>query len=238
VDDTIATESGLLLLAFTLCALVGLERQMSHKSAGLRTHALVGMGSAGFTLVSAYGFQGVTADAVSFDPSRIAAQIVSGIGFIGAGVIFTRRGSISGLTTAATIWGSAAIGMACGAGMIVLAVAMTGLHLVGLPALTRVARWLPNREARRALRVTYREGTGALRNVLATATTFGFQATIVSTRMHASGETVTVTMRFEGRPTLDTLLVELVELDGVLAVEPDSPGPSGEDVDEMEQEAA
>src|SRR3954452_18943311 len=112
-SDTALTEIGLLGLSVLLCGIVGLERQMSRKSAGVRTHTLVGMGAAGFTLVSAYGFGNDLGTATNIDPSRIAAQIVSGVGFLGAGVIFMRRDVVLGLTTAATIWVSAAIGMAC-----------------------------------------------------------------------------------------------------------------------------
>ena len=93
---------------------------------------LVGTGSAGFTLVSGYGFAHILGDDVTLDPSRIAAQIVTGIGFLGAGVIFTRRDAVRGLTTAATIWVSAAVGMAAGAGMVSLAIGLTALHLFSL----------------------------------------------------------------------------------------------------------
>ncbi|MGH1526190.1 MgtC/SapB family protein [Leifsonia sp. L25] len=104
-----------LLLAFVLSAVIGVERERQFKSAGLRTHILVGLGSALFTLVSAFGFTAFGLPAT--DPSRIAAQIVTGIGFVGAGVIFVNRGNVVGLTTAASIWMTAAVGMACGAGL-------------------------------------------------------------------------------------------------------------------------
>lgn len=135
------TELLLLLLAFALSAAIGIERERRLKSAGLRTHILVGLGSALFTLVSAYGFAPLGLPTT--DPSRIAAQIVTGIGFLGAGVIFVNRGNVVGLTTAASIWVTAAIGMACGAGLPVLAVAGTALHLVAvgtLPTAERILR--------------------------------------------------------------------------------------------------
>ena len=106
----------LLLMAFVLSMIIGIERQMRQKSAGMRTHTLVGTGAALFTLVSGFGFSSVLGEYVNLDPSRIAAQIVSGVGFLGAGVNFMRRDVVRGLTTAATIWMTAAIGMACGAG--------------------------------------------------------------------------------------------------------------------------
>ncbi|MGO4536757.1 MgtC/SapB family protein [Leifsonia sp. 2MCAF36] len=137
----LVTQLLLLLLAFALSAVIGVERERRLKSAGLRTHILVGLGSALFTLVSAYGFAdlGLTAT----DPSRIAAQVVTGIGFLGAGVIFVNRGNVVGLTTAASIWVTAAIGMACGAGLPIIAVVGTALHLVAvgtLPTAERVLR--------------------------------------------------------------------------------------------------
>src|SRR4051812_49781801 len=96
------------LLALVLSALIGIEREVRAKSAGLRTHTLVGVGSAVFMLVSKYGFGDLVNQAgVSVDPSRIAAQVVSGIGFIGGGLIFVRRDILPGLTTAAPGWGAA-----------------------------------------------------------------------------------------------------------------------------------
>ncbi|MFP3380477.1 MgtC/SapB family protein, partial [Bacillus sp. SIMBA_069] len=100
------TQLLLLALAFALSAIIGVERERRLKSAGLRTHILVGLGSALFTLVSAYGF--VSLGLPATDPSRIAAQVVTGIGFVGAGVIFVNRGNVVGLTTAASIWVTAA----------------------------------------------------------------------------------------------------------------------------------
>src|SRR5690606_11970039 len=125
-------ELSLLGLAFVLCALIGIERQFRQKAAGFRTHVLVGTGAAGFTLVSAFGFEGVSSSGLTLDPSRVAVQIVSGVGFLGAGVIFTRRDSVQGLTTAATIWLAAAVGMAAGAGMVSLAILLTASHLLAL----------------------------------------------------------------------------------------------------------
>jgi putative Mg2+ transporter-C (MgtC) family protein len=99
-----------LTLAFMLSALVGLEREIRQKSAGLRTYTLVGVSAALFMLISKYGFMDVISNGrVVVDPSRVAAQIVSGIGFIGGGVIFMRRDVVRGLTTAASVWLTAAL---------------------------------------------------------------------------------------------------------------------------------
>lgn len=132
-----------LALAVVLCGLVGLEREARDQPAGLRTHILVGLGSALFTLVSAYAFgefrraqPGPGGTVVSYyDPTRIAAQIVAGIGFLGAGAIIRQGISVRGLTTAAALWISAAVGMAAGAGYYLGAVATTLLALVALVGL-------------------------------------------------------------------------------------------------------
>src|ERR1700748_1381287 len=102
-----------LLAAFGLTTLIGLERTVQGKSAGLRTQTIVGTAAALILLISKYGFADVLSPgSVVLDPSRVAAQIVSGVGFLGAGLIITRRGAVHGLTTAAAGWESAAIGIA------------------------------------------------------------------------------------------------------------------------------
>jgi putative Mg2+ transporter-C (MgtC) family protein len=117
--------------AFVLSALIGLEREFKHKSAGLRTYTLVGTTAALFLLVSKYGFTDVlSAGRILLDPSRVAAQIVTGIGFIGAGLIFVEGNRVKGLTTAATVWLVTGIGMACGAGLLLLALAVTLAHFI------------------------------------------------------------------------------------------------------------
>src|SRR5699024_8402909 len=125
------------------------------------------MGAAGFTLVSAFGFSKVLGTDVNLDPSRIAAQVVSGISFLGAGVIFPRRDVVRGLTTAATIWVAAAVGMAAGAGMVSLAVFLTALHLVAVIGLAPLVRKIPTRDHNRVLRVRSLDGAGVLRDILA-----------------------------------------------------------------------
>jgi putative Mg2+ transporter-C (MgtC) family protein len=107
------------------------EREIRQKSAGLRTHTLVGVSAALIMLVSKYGFMDVLANGrIVLDPSRVAAQVVPGIGFIGGGVIFLRRDVVRGLTTAASVWLTAALGMARGAGLPLLALATTLAHLI------------------------------------------------------------------------------------------------------------
>lgn len=212
------TELQLLLLTFVLCALIGLERQFRQKAAGFRTHVLVGIGSAVFTLVSAFGFSTVLAEEVVLDPSRIAAGIVSGIGFLGAGVIFTRRDVVRGLTTAATIWVSAAVGMAAGAGMVSLAIGLTVLHLFTLIVMGPLVAYFPTRDANRIVRVTYYDGRGVLRTLLATATSLGFSTFILATRRYEENELVQLDARFKGKPPLQDLVSAIHEIDGVRRV--------------------
>ena len=113
-----------ILVAGLLGGLVGLERELRAKEAGVRTHFLVALGSGLLMVISQFGFTG------SFDASRVAAQVVSGMGFIGAGTIIFQKNAVRGLTTAAGIWVAAAIGLACGGGMYLLAGAATLLALL------------------------------------------------------------------------------------------------------------
>ena len=130
-----------LLVATILGAVVGLERERLEWAAGLRTHALVCVGAALFMIVSAYGFaEALGSSDVVLDPSRVAAQVASGIGFIGAGTIILRREIVRGLTTAASIWAVAAIGLAAGGGMYLAAVVTTVLALVIL-AVVKPVEW-------------------------------------------------------------------------------------------------
>ena len=157
-----------LFVAFGLTALIGLEREIQGKSAGLRTQTIVGTAAALILLVSKYGFQDVLqADLVVVDPSRVAAQIVSGIGFLGAGIIIFRRGSVHGLTTAAAVWESAAIGMAAGSGLLLLACTVTAMHFMIVLGFMPLARRLANRLSGSVhLHISYEDGRGVLRNIL------------------------------------------------------------------------
>ena len=122
-----------LLAATAMGAAIGFEREYHAKEAGLRTHLLVALGSCLFMILSIYGFDFMLGrDHVSFDPSRIAAQVVTGIGFIGAGTIIFQKQAVRGLTTAAGLWVTAAIGLACGNGMYWVALVTTVIVLVSL----------------------------------------------------------------------------------------------------------
>jgi len=133
-----------LIAGLALGAIIGFERELHRQPAGFRTHSLVSLGAALFAIISGYGYGGA-----AIDPTRITAQIVSGIGFIGAGTILQYRGHIRGLTTAASLWSVAAIGTATGTGLYVLAVLGTVLILVVLSLLDRVESYARRRLALR-----------------------------------------------------------------------------------------
>jgi putative Mg2+ transporter-C (MgtC) family protein len=137
--------------AFLLSAAIGLEREIRRKSAGLRTYTVVGTSAALFLLISKYGFTDVLArDRIVLDPSRVAAQIVTGIGFIGGGLIFVREDRVNGLTTAATVWLVTGVGMACGAGLPLLALAVTLAYFVVAFVFPLFMRFLPGAPVRSA----------------------------------------------------------------------------------------
>ncbi|MGD9109710.1 MAG: MgtC/SapB family protein [Phycisphaerales bacterium] len=126
-----------IILAAAFGAVIGIEREYRRKAAGLRTNVLICIGAAVFTIISAK-----MGAAYEQSQSRIAAQIVTGVGFLGAGAIIRDRGGILGLTTAATIWLVASIGMACGAGYYKLAIGTTAIALAVLLGLSRVEKWI------------------------------------------------------------------------------------------------
>ncbi len=237
------SQLGALSLALLLSALVGAERELRQKSAGLRTHALVGVSAALIMLVSKYGFTDVLdPDRVVLDPSRIAAQIVSGIGFIGGGVIFMRRDAVRGLTTAASVWLTAALGMACGAGLPLLALATTGAHfliMLAFPALQR--RFMHPRRHSTDLRITYDDGRGLLRRVLVRCTELRFAIAHVHLDSGAAGDAaeaaqdtadregialpvaarrgiVTLRLTVKGKRPVSHLIAALSAIDGVREV--------------------
>jgi putative Mg2+ transporter-C (MgtC) family protein len=208
-------------VALVLSAAIGLERELRQKDAGLRTQTLVGVGAALFMLVSKYGFTDVLeANLIRLDPSRVAAQVVSGIGFIGAGLIFVRRDSVRGLTTAASIWVTAAVGSAAGAGLLVLAALATGIYLVVTLVLPVLRQRLPlTAGGTSTLRVRYPDGHGILRQVLNEATQRGYVIDDLVTEPDAGGHgMVAVTMHVHGKRPVTELASALTELDMVDAV--------------------
>jgi putative Mg2+ transporter-C (MgtC) family protein len=152
-----------LLLASLLGGMIGLEREIHGRPAGFRTHLMVALGAALYMGISLHFYQvyGGLSDnlAVRVDPGRVAAQIVVGIGFLGAGAIIREQAAVRGLTTAACLWVAAAIGTACGAGMLLIAVVVTGIALISLLVLKRVEEGL-KRDTYQQLMVvsSYNEG--------------------------------------------------------------------------------
>jgi putative Mg2+ transporter-C (MgtC) family protein len=153
VSSTIAR----LVVAAVLGGLIGLERQLRHKPAGLRTNLFICFGAAMYTILS-----GQLAGSFGGDHTRVAAQIIPGIGFIGAGSILHARGSVVGLTTAATLFVVASVGMAAGGGLYITAIFATGLILIALEFLRRVEKML----ALKSTLVTYEVTGGAAEGVL------------------------------------------------------------------------
>jgi putative Mg2+ transporter-C (MgtC) family protein len=225
---------GELLLAFGLSSVIGLERQFRGKSAGLRTQTIVGTASALILLVSKYGFNDVLSPGtVILDPSRVAAQIVTGIGFLGAGLIITRRGAIRGLTTAASVWETAAIGMAAGAGLPLLALIVTGLHFVIVLGYTPLGRLIATRgHAERGYTITYEDGRGVLRDLLTTCTTHAWtvnslaiigrppntSTTDTSSTVNSATRLVTVGLTLTGPGAIEAA-TSLGAIDGVVRVD-------------------
>jgi putative Mg2+ transporter-C (MgtC) family protein len=213
-------------LTFGLSAGIGLERELRQKAAGLRTHTLVGLGAALFAIAGAYGFgDALTEGRVVLDPSRVAAQVASGIGFIGGGLIFVRRDAVRGLTTAAGVWVTAAVGVAAGAGLGILATVTTAGYFAVAFLFPPLAARLPRpRSSAAAVQVTYEDGRGVLREALARCTGAGFAVADISTRRLESDErAVAVSLELHGRGDLSSLAAALQELDGVLAVSADRP---------------
>ncbi|WP_160678133.1 MgtC/SapB family protein [Clostridium sp. C8-1-8] len=149
MDYRLLLENLLRLLLASFCGiLVGWERKSRMKEAGIRTHFIVALGAALMMVISKYGFQDQEAFLkVPIDPTRIAAQIVSGVGFLGAGAIFMQKNTIRGLTTAAGIWVTAGIGMAIGAGIYFVGFAATIIIVIGQTVLHRDYKWLASPKA-------------------------------------------------------------------------------------------
>ncbi|MGZ4285456.1 MAG: MgtC/SapB family protein [Solirubrobacteraceae bacterium] len=197
-----------LVVVVLLCGAIGLEREARDQVAGLRTHVIVGLGAALFTLVSAYAFTGPGSSHV--DPTRIAAQVVSGIGFLGAGAILRHGVTVRGVTTAAALWISAAIGMAGAAGYYFGAGATTVIALVALAGLRKV-RPLLKRLGTETLSLDLRLSPGgSVHGVLGELRRLGLQVEGLETRVLEDGsERVLVDVRVSGRLDVESILSEL-----------------------------
>ncbi|OGN87012.1 MAG: hypothetical protein A2X23_12490 [Chloroflexi bacterium GWC2_73_18] len=217
-----------LLVAAALGAAIGFEREIHDHPAGTRTHLLVALGSTIFTVLSIYGFAGLLGpgEGTAPDPTRIAAQVVSGIGFLGAGAIIHYGTSIRGLTTAASLWATASIGLAVGAGDYVLGVVGAAIVVFSLwPLNVLVARVhrRPARVMRMRLALGRLEATGQVSEVL---TAIGADLTAIQSRRVGAGRyEVELELRLPARVPLQTLVAQLNGLADAEVIE------SVEDVD-------
>src|SRR5690625_2388347 len=169
--DTSLMEWQMLGLAFVLSAIIGIERQVHQKDAGLRTHILVGLGAAAFTLVS-------------------------GLGFLGAGLVFMRRDAVRGLTAAASVWVAAAVGMACGAGMPSTAIAVTVLHVIALLLFTPVVRRLAPTRGVQELEIHLEDAEGGISQVMKLAGEKGYHLQLRSTTTNLTDGKRSVSAKF------------------------------------------
>ncbi len=209
---------GRLLLAAVLGGIVGLERELSGKPAGFRTNLLICVGAALFTDLSIQVARIAGGQVTPGDPTRIAAQIVSGIGFLGAGTILQMRGSITGLTTAATLWVVAAIGMAVGAHEYVEAVGTTLLVIIALLALYRVEEVLRrHRAAHHTLEVTMLPQPELIPRLEALLREHGFR--VESDRIDKSPDGLSVSYSVSGTADAwERAMPAMLEIQGVLRV--------------------
>jgi putative Mg2+ transporter-C (MgtC) family protein len=208
-----------LVTATVLAGLVGLDREHRRSAAGLRTHALVGMSSCLLMIVSAFGFTDILGTAgVALDPSRIAAQIVTGIGFLGAGTIIAHGESVRGLTTAASIWAVAAFGIAVGGGMYRAAVLGTALALILLLVMRPIELRLDQKWRKQTISALYDPQLvtpevvlGALRRA---------NLNVIGLSVEAEGDSgkdqIEITLRQSGDMVLAGALQVIAQLEGVV----------------------
>lgn len=210
-----------LLLAVVLGGLIGLERDKRDLPAGFRTHILVCLGSALVMLISIYGFEDVIDRTnIQADPARLAAQVVSGIGFLGAGTILVHGFAIRGLTTAASLWVVAGIGLAVGAGFYFGAVLTTALVLFSLVLLNRLESWYVSQRRLRRLVVRVVDQPGQLARIASLLSNYGVVIRRIEVEdVHRKGDkpSVDITLSLHFPPDQSPLFVveRLRDLDGV-----------------------
>jgi putative Mg2+ transporter-C (MgtC) family protein len=211
-----------LLVAAALGSVIGFERERLSWSAGLRTHMLVCVGSALIMLVSAFGFSDIlNTDHVVLDPSRMAAQVVSGIGFLGAGSILLRGEVIRGLTTAASLWTVAAVGLAAGAGMYIAAVATTIIVLIILAGIKPLERRYFAVRQRRGLRLVVDRGrmnVHVLEEALGAGSARVKQFIVQQAEDSSDTEEVQIVLSRVTLNEFQTIVKQLGEIDGVKTV--------------------
>ncbi len=217
------TMAARLLLASLLGALIGLEREIHGRTAGFRTHLLVSLGSALFVVTSinfyrVFGnFSGSVA--VGVDPGRVAAQVVTGIGFLGAGAIIREKASVRGLTTAACLWIASAIGVACGSGLFLLSALVAAIALVSLIALKKIEGML-DRDSYALLTVESDDLEGQLERISTAVTDSGYyQVTPAGIEMRSGGKMVyELQVKMHGKHISYDAIDRVSAINGVRAV--------------------
>ncbi len=211
-----------LVVAAFLGAAVGVERELHGHAAGMRTHLLVSMGSALFAVISGYGYDAIASPTAGImaDPTRIAAQVVSGIGFLGAGAIIHAGRWVRGLTTAASLWATAAVGLAAGAGLMLMAVVGTGIVMFSLgPLNALVNRW--RHRSRHTVHVRLElVGLEALGRVTEVAVASGCEVGSLETRKLGKGRyEVGLSLRLPGRMSVSQFAGDALAIPGVDVVD-------------------
>jgi len=205
-------------LAAVLAGAIGIERELREQEAGLRTHMLVCVGATMFMLVGVYGWSDYELGndiGVVVDPSRVASYVVSGIGFLGAGAIIRHGINVRGLTTAASLWVVAAIGVSVGAGMYVLSIATTALVILALWPLAQVKRLLEGKsDESRRLAVTLAKDA-SVASALATIEESGFAMESVEVGEEQGGRRLDVVIKTAAEASVGMLLDDLGALEGV-----------------------
>lgn len=208
-----------MLLAFLFCGIIGLEREIRGRSAGIRTHVLVGVGSCVIMILSIYGFPAMIGEGgriINRDVARLAAQVVSGIGFLGAGVIMHRNSGVKGLTTAASVWLSMAIGLACGSMNFIIAALTTALVFVVLTVIRKFESKV--RVSRPSIFVVGKQDKPFLNEVMLTVERYGATISRYTSELNDDGN-VDIYFRLSygaNPPKTKEFLDEILKIDGVL----------------------
>ncbi|MFW6079897.1 MAG: MgtC/SapB family protein [Gemmatimonadota bacterium] len=208
-----------LLLAAVLGGAIGLEREASGKPAGFRTNLLICVGAALLTDLSVLISRMADPLETNADPARIAAQIVSGIGFLGAGTIIQARGSVIGLTTAATLWVVAAIGMAVGGGAYIEAIGTTVLVIIALILLGRVEEHFTREPPERTLQITLAADPSLPERIVGALRGAGFRVSTLDIEKRTDSYVLVIRASDRGRPAGE-LIGPLLEMPGVRRVVP------------------
>ncbi|MBB6672454.1 MgtC/SapB family protein [Cohnella nanjingensis] len=216
-----------LLLALALGGLIGFERELGGHSAGFRTHILVCLGSAVIVLLSMYGFAAFATDPnVRLDPARLAAQVISGIGFLGAGTIMRTGPTVSGLTTAASLWVSAAIGLSAGAGFYYGAVISTILVVMSLFVLNKIEKLFSRSKTVRELLIKMEQSSSGVGYMLAHLNQCGLLINKLSVEVDeesaATGDrylTIRLQVKLKKAQKYEEAIAKLIGMEGVVGLE-------------------